>query len=213
VFSVADTGIGIAPEDQNLIFEEFTQVKSTIQKRVKGTGLGLPLCRKLAELLGGSVAVKSEPGAGSIFSAIIPILHPLVHTSQITKKVLIIDDEEASRYVLKKLFTAVQAEVLEASDGASGLNLARDEQPQLISLDLVMPEVSGTEVLARLKADPLTSHIPVFIVTSKAMDKRERAHLTSHAKAFLSKADLSQKTLFAALEKVWGSIESSTNDS
>jgi signal transduction histidine kinase len=213
VFSVSDTGIGIAPEDQELIFEEFSQVKSTLQKRVKGTGLGLPLCRKLAELLGGSVMVKSEPGAGSTFSAIIPISHPLAHTSRVNRKVLIIDDEEASRYVLKKLFTAVQSEVLEASDGAWGLSLARDEQPDLISLDLVMPNVAGAEVLARLKADPLTNHIPVMIVSSKAMNRRERAHLASHAEALLSKADLSQKTLVAALERIWGSVEPSADDS
>jgi signal transduction histidine kinase/CheY-like chemotaxis protein len=72
VFSVADTGIGIAPEDQRLIFEEFAQVEGPLQRRVKGTGLGLPLSRKLAELLGGEVSVRSAPGVGSTFFAVIP---------------------------------------------------------------------------------------------------------------------------------------------
>src|SRR5262249_40533013 len=75
VFAVADTGIGIAPEDQETIFEEFVQIAHPLQQRVKGTGLGLPLCKKLAALLGGSVAVSSAPGVGSTFSATIPLQH------------------------------------------------------------------------------------------------------------------------------------------
>ena len=75
IFSVADTGIGIAPEDQERIFEEFIQLDNSMQKRVKGTGLGLPLSRKLAELLGGSVSVKSELNVGSTFFAVIPLVY------------------------------------------------------------------------------------------------------------------------------------------
>ena len=74
--SVRDTGIGIAPDDQARIFEEFTQVDSPVQRRVKGTGLGLPLSRKLARLLGGDVELVSTPGAGSVFTLVIPRLHP-----------------------------------------------------------------------------------------------------------------------------------------
>ena len=74
-FSVADTGIGIAPADQERVFQEFSQIESPIQRKVKGTGLGLPLCRKLAALLGGSVSVQSSPGVGSTFTAAIPILY------------------------------------------------------------------------------------------------------------------------------------------
>jgi signal transduction histidine kinase len=72
-FSVADSGIGIAPEYHNTIFEDFTQVKSPLQKRLRGTGLGLSLSKKLAHLLGGSVALQSEPGKGSVFSVTIPV--------------------------------------------------------------------------------------------------------------------------------------------
>jgi signal transduction histidine kinase len=76
IWSVADTGIGIAPEDQARIFEEFVQVENPLQQRVKGTGLGLPLCHRLATLLGGSVAVESEPGVGSTFFVTIPLRYP-----------------------------------------------------------------------------------------------------------------------------------------
>src|SRR5262249_42068604 len=83
VFSVADTGIGIAPEDQERIFQEFTQLEHPLQRRVKGTGLGLPLCRKLAALLGGALSVTSAPGRGSTFSATIPVVYaPAVRVDQ-----------------------------------------------------------------------------------------------------------------------------------
>jgi signal transduction histidine kinase len=71
-FSVADTGIGIPPEHQERVFEEFSQVESVLQRRATGTGLGLPLSRKLAELLGGQVSLASEPGRGSVFSVTVP---------------------------------------------------------------------------------------------------------------------------------------------
>ena len=72
IFSVKDTGIGIAADDLDRIFEEFGQIENPLQKRVKGIGLGLPLTRKLAQLLGGNVSVESEPGVGSTFFAVIP---------------------------------------------------------------------------------------------------------------------------------------------
>lgn len=213
VFSVADTGIGIAREDQERIFQEFAQVQNLAQKRVKGTGLGLSLCRRLAELLGGRITVESQLGVGSTFSAIIPRAYPLARGPQVVRKALIIDDEEASRYVLKRLLVDYYSEVLEAADGSLGVGLACHQQPEVIFLDLMMPMVSGTEVLARLKAEPMTRHIPVFIVTSKAMDKRERNHLAQHAVGILSKAELSQKSLLAVLEKVWTQAEARTVDS
>jgi signal transduction histidine kinase len=73
---VADTGIGISPDNLQLIFEEFSQIEHPLQRRSKGTGLGLPLCRKLAELLGGRVDVVSQPGVGSTFSLVLPRLFP-----------------------------------------------------------------------------------------------------------------------------------------
>jgi signal transduction histidine kinase len=72
VFTVADTGIGISPDNLQLIFEEFSQIEHPLQRRSKGTGLGLPLCRKLADLLGGRIEVSSQPGAGSTFSLVLP---------------------------------------------------------------------------------------------------------------------------------------------
>ncbi len=114
--------------------------------------------------------------------------------------------------MLKRLLSEQYSEVLEASDAALGLTLAREEQPQVIFLDLMMPTISGTEVLAILKGDPLTAHIPVFVVTSKTLDKRERSHIAKHAVAILSKAELSQKSVLAVLEKMWAQAESRIKD-
>ena len=113
VFSVQDSGIGIAPEDQEIIFEEFTQVPNPLQRKVKGTGLGLPLCRKLASLLGGEVSVASVPGEGSTFFARIPIRHaapapeveimaPAQEAAPSGAMVLVVEDDEATRVLYER---------------------------------------------------------------------------------------------------------------
>src|SRR5262249_61123401 len=99
IFSVRDTGIGIAPEDQERIFEEFSQVDTGLQKKVKGTGLGLPLSRSLAELIGGTIRVESVLGQGSVFTLIIPATLTgkavvLAPTQMSKKRVLVIDDDD-----------------------------------------------------------------------------------------------------------------------
>jgi len=85
VFSVSDTGIGIAPEHHQRIFEEYSQLDGPIQKKVRGTGLGLPLSRKLSELLGGSLTLESVPGQGSTFSAVIPLSYSEVEKGNLTE--------------------------------------------------------------------------------------------------------------------------------
>jgi signal transduction histidine kinase/CheY-like chemotaxis protein len=198
-FSVIDTGIGIAAADQERSFEEFAQIKNPLQHRVKGTGLGLPLCRKLATMLGGNVEVESALGEGSIFSASIPIYFSAGKTE--SKKIagsdlletpgaaglLLIDDDESVRYVLKKLLEHSKWKVEEASNGEDGLRLAREVQPRIIVLDLKMPGLSGIETLIKLKNDPLTKTIPVIIITSQTLTKKERKRLMTRAIAVIPK--------------------------
>jgi signal transduction histidine kinase/CheY-like chemotaxis protein len=192
IFAVSDTGIGIAPDHQEYIFEEFTQVETPMHGRFKGTGLGLPLSKGLAELLGGRVCMESAPGAGSTFFAEIPLVYEGEQASgeKCPWDVLIIDDEEVSRYLIRQsLGQSVTAAY--AADGRSGLELARKQRPRGILLDLRMPGMSGFEVLKELKADPSTAGIPVVVMTSKSLTPEERKTLEAGAAAIFSKEVLS----------------------
>jgi CheY-like chemotaxis protein len=119
--------------------------------------------------------------------------------------VLVVDDEQASRYVLRRYLTAAGCRVIEATGGREGLARASSEQPDVVVLDLMMPDMLGTEVLARLKREPATARIPVIIATSQTMDDAERLRLTTHAAALLPKSriggDTGEADIRAALGK------------
>ena len=197
LFQVKDTGIGIALEDQHRLFQEFGQVANRLQSRVRGTGLGLSLSKRLAELMGGSVGVASALGAGSTFWLRLPAILP-GHTPAAEEPAhrvleeaplaLVVDDEQTARYVLRRCLTAIGCRVIEASGGEDALFRAATEQPDIVFLDLRMPDMLGTEVLARLKRDRATADIPVIIATSQVLDGSEVQRLSNHAVAILSKA-------------------------
>jgi signal transduction histidine kinase len=193
-FSVRDTGIGVAPEHLDKIFQEFSQIANPLQRHVRGTGLGLPLSRKLAGLLGGRLSVESVVDAGSTFTLELPVrpagaepVHPADSASQ-GKTILIIDDEEASRYIARHLFRDSNCHVVESSNGIEGAEKARFEKPDLIFLDLVMPHRSGFEVLDELKADEAARNIPVVIHTSKNLSRSDYERLAGRHAAVLPKA-------------------------
>jgi signal transduction histidine kinase len=202
-FSVADTGIGIAEADQARLFHEFGQVPNRLQARVRGTGLGLSLSKRLAELLGGSVGVRSAPGAGSTFWVRIPMTAPGFEAPKAVSPAadadanaaplaLVIDDEQTARYLLRRALTAMGCRVVEADGGVPGLSRAESEHPDVIFLDLRMPDMLGTEVLARLKRNPATAAIPVIISTSQIVADAERQRLATHAAALLGKGRLGE---------------------
>ena len=208
---VVDTGIGIAPEDQDLVFQEFSQVANILQFRAKGTGLGLPLSRRLAELLGGTLTLCSTPGVGSAFKLRIPssIGQPLqvapVVVSQPNQApgVLLIDDEETSRYVLRQMLGGSgPLRIQEADTGAEGLRLVRTWRPDVVLLDLRLPDIDGFDVMDRLCADPATAGIPVIVCTSSVLTAHQRDRL-SHAQTILSKATLTREVMQRALGDVW----------
>jgi CheY-like chemotaxis protein/anti-sigma regulatory factor (Ser/Thr protein kinase) len=210
--AVADTGIGIAPADQERIFQEFGQVEGPVQRRVKGTGLGLALSRKLAHLLGGSLSVRSAAGQGSTFTVSIPrVLEPaagpppeagppspsppappLPAADAVRERVLVIDDEEGARYALARFLGAMRFEVTEAADPREGLRLARELRPAAVFLDLVMPEMLGFEVLDRLREEPQTFAVPVVVVTSQALAPEEESALAARGAALLSKDEFAR---------------------
>ncbi len=210
---VADTGIGIAPEDHDVVFQEFSQVANMLQYRAKGTGLGLPLSRRLAELLGGTLTLRSMPGAGSAFTLRIPaslgqISPPapaVVSQPGQPRGVLLIDDEETSRYVLRQMLAGCgPLRVQEAETGADGLRVARSWRPDVLLLDLRLPDVDGFDVMDRMCADPVTAGIPVIVCTSSVLTPAQRGRLT-HARAILSKATVTREVMQRALGDVWRS--------
>jgi signal transduction histidine kinase/CheY-like chemotaxis protein len=195
VFSVADTGIGIAPEDQERIFEEWVQVEGKLQKTVKGTGLGLPLSRKLAQLLGGNVYVKSQAGAGSTFFAAIPIKFggatevvylpdAKVELDGSKHPILVVEDNREALFVYQKYLQKTEFQVVPASDLKEARSALRSLRPMAVILDVLLKGEHSWELLQELKHDPSTSHIPVFVIT--VVENRDKA-MTLGAHAFHTK--------------------------
>jgi signal transduction histidine kinase/CheY-like chemotaxis protein len=216
MFTVADTGIGISPDDRLQIFDEFVQIESALQAGVRGTGLGLAVCRRLAALLGGRLDVESESGVGSTFTVEIPVVYSpsdeaeeIDHTPDLAphaanmKSALVIDDDEAARYLAGRTLRSLGFDVSEAADGVRGLDVARERRPNLIVLDLKMPELDGFVVLQELKLDFRTAEIPVVIQTAKPVTARERS-LLSEAAAILDKREAGRGSLARIVEGLVG---------
>lgn len=215
VFVVSDTGIGIAPEDQERIFDEFVQLEHSLQHRVRGTGLGLPLSQRLAELLGGTLTVTSTPGVGSAFSLRVPVTYaaPRAAPARVDRhvaaaapapveaslRVLAIDDQEIARFLVRQMLPEPAYTIFEAASGDEGLELARRERPHAILLDMMLPEPTGLDVLQQLSHDPATAAIPVIVLTSAALSERLQRRLARDAAAVISKRDLDQDALAAAV--------------
>ncbi len=329
-FTVKDTGIGIPPEYLERVFEEFVQVDTPLHKKVKGTGLGLPLARRLSEMMGGGLTVRSTPGQGSTFTVTVPRVHPEVKemagltersnqldpvrapvlvleddrqtlflyekylersgfqvlpvrtvedarrtlqrvrpaamvldvmlegetswnflaemkakadtrdipilvvtitdreqkaralgadefwlkpvdAAQLLRKlgelahrgpverILIIDDDEVHRYLLKQLLKDTPYALLEAEGGRNGVQLAREKAPHLIFLDFLLQDMTAFDVLDELKADPRTREIPVILQTSHELKEDERTRLALETAAILAKHTLSREVAISRI--------------
>jgi signal transduction histidine kinase/CheY-like chemotaxis protein len=171
-FAVADTGIGMTPEQQAKLFEEFTQADSSTARRYGGTGLGLAITRKLARMMGGDVTVTSEPGKGSVFTARLPAgPDPVAKAATNGSRppgndcVLVVDDDATARELIAEQLKAEGFSVVTAAGGLEGLKLAKDLRPMVITLDVMMPDLDGWSVLAALRQDPDLAEIPVIMIT------------------------------------------------
>jgi DNA-binding response OmpR family regulator len=213
--TVRDTGPGIAPAEQTRIFERFYQ--SPQGQAQGGTGLGLALSRELAQLLGGSLTVASELGQGAAFTlrfpaevlpeaALAPAVAlgtapapeaaslaaapapPVVPAGRAPRpRVLVVEDQPDLREYLRGLL-APTYEVLLAEDGQAALELLAREAPvDLITTDAMMPRLSGTELLARLRADPAQHSVPVLMLTARADETHRLAALTVGVDDYLTK--------------------------
>jgi signal transduction histidine kinase/CheY-like chemotaxis protein len=194
-FSVADTGIGIKQEDQERIFQEWTQVEGKLQKVAKGSGLGLPLSRKLAQLLGGNVHVTSEVGVGSTFTVVIPTSFEgqteVVYVPDVKREldsskfpVLVVEDNREALFIYEKYLKGSKFQVIPANNIAEAREAIHSFHPKAIVLDVLLQGEHSWDFLRELKEDPATRDIPVYVVT--VVDNREKA-LSLGADGFYSK--------------------------
>ena len=196
-FSVADTGPGVAPEDLARIFEEFEQTE--VGRKAGGTGLGLPLSRNLARLLGGDLVAESRPGEGSTFRLVVPLpptdeasasrradaRQPSALAPGSRARVLVVDDHETNREVLVRLLTDVGFEVAEAADGQEAIERAVPGEIDLVLMDLRMPRMSGREAISRLRAAGYDR--PIVVVTATAFEEARAEVLALGADGFVRK--------------------------
>ncbi len=189
LISVIDSGVGIAAQDQEKVFEKFKQVGDTLTDKPVGTGLGLPICKQIVEQHGGHIWVESEPGRGSNFSFTLPAVEGAKNQTEkidvdtlikqmkeqvVTnvpvrihgrKKILVVDDDASIRALLRQELESAGYIVGEAVDGVEAITMVKKERPDLIILDVMMPKMNGFDVAAVLKNDPVTMDIPVVIVS------------------------------------------------
>lgn len=204
VLRVEDTGIGIEPASLEMIFEEFSQVDGRLQQG--GTGLGLPLSRRLATLMGGSIVARSRPGEGSVFQLTLPVRFGQVAQAPAARgdgarRVLVVDDEEAFRYVIRHIAQDAGYEVLEAGDGEVAMLLAQKHHPDLIFLDLNMPKLDGFGVMGELSVSGVQA--PIIVCTSHLLTMDQKRSLAG-AYAIVPKQDVSRDGLIALMETAAG---------
>jgi signal transduction histidine kinase/CheY-like chemotaxis protein len=191
-FSVKDTGIGMAEKDQQLVWEEWVQVDTNLRPKHKGSGLGLPLSRQLATLLGGNTWCESAVGKGSTFYLEIPTA---IATGKETKEaiqsdrtILIVDDDEVARYILRRnLVTLTSAKLMEAASVVEARRSLAASPPSLIFLDIVMPEENGLAFAHELRANPETADCPIVLISSKALTAEEKAFIARHDLSYINK--------------------------
>ncbi len=183
--TVEDTGIGIPGKDQEKIFESFKQQEGQSTRKFGGTGLGLAICKRLVEMMDGSVSVKSTPGKGSVFEIILhdvaiaedAVIRPddKTETPDIIFEpadLLVADDVDSNLELIKSQFFASaggQINILCAENGEEAVHKARQYKPALILMDIRMPVMDGYEATRRLKTDNTTRHIPIIAITASAL--------------------------------------------
>jgi PAS domain S-box-containing protein len=216
--AVRDTGLGIAQEDQQKIFVPFERLGAESTK-IEGTGIGLTLVKRLMELMHGQIGIDSQLGQGSTFWIELPVaespserllrLHPqpasavtsmLAINRQVT--VLYIEDNASNLHLLEDVFEEMpQVRLLSAIQGRLGLELARQHRPDLVLLDLHLPDIQGDQVLQQLQADSATSHIPVVMLSADATPNQIERLLAAGARHYMTKP-LDIKQLVQVLENL-----------
>jgi len=209
-FHVRDTGIGIAEEDLGVIFEEFGQVTHPMQSRVKGTGLGLPLSKRLAELLGGSIAVQSALGQGSVFSVTVPRVHRTAEAVKAVEEewavdptrvpILVVDDDLADSFATQRLLSGTAYQPIVARTVAAAKRALGHVKPAAVLLDVVLFGDESWRLILGLRQGEATGDIPIVVVSSTG---EERKALNLGADAYLGKP-IDRERLLNILDRLTG---------
>jgi signal transduction histidine kinase/DNA-binding response OmpR family regulator/putative methionine-R-sulfoxide reductase with GAF domain len=187
--AVTDTGIGLTKEQMGKLFQDFVQADASTTRKYGGTGLGLAISRRFCQMMGGDIAVTSEPGRGSTFTIRLPAEVGVVQPAAAVREavtarsgtaasgaptVLVVDDDQTVREVIERHLTREGFAVVTASGGQEGLRLARALRPAAITLDVMMADLDGWTVLAAIKGDPELADIPVILLS--IVDEKKRGY-------------------------------------
>jgi CheY-like chemotaxis protein len=195
-FTVADTGIGIFPEDTERLFKAFEQLDGSTTRQFGGTGLGLAIARHLAELMGGEVGVESTPGVGSQFwisarfgvaKADEPLITSFANEIRLQGHVLLVEDEEINREIAKEMVELTGAVVTEAKNGLVAVNSVKAANFDLILMDIQMPVLDGTEATRQIRALPNGVTVPIVAMTANVLLSDQLAYRTAGMNDFLPK--------------------------
>ncbi len=213
--TVADTGMGIKAEDIPKLFQAFTQLESPYTKAFEGTGLGLALIRRLTELHGGRVWVQSEYGTGSRFTFTLPLTpsatqeppanRPDTVCSSTGSTVLLIEDDPMALAALEQVLLSNGYRVLRASGGREGVEIARQNPPDLIVLDLMMPGINGFDVADRLRNEKTAKNVPILVLTSMDLSITNQARLAGKVWRIAEKGSLSTQKFIRLVKNAIGS--------
>ena len=174
-FAVIDTGAGMSPEGVAKVFEEYTQAERSTSANYGGTGLGLPISKKFAEMMGGDVVVTSEEGVGSVFTMSVPRECPEYNEDEVESSVInldeqdnlvvLVDDDVAMHDLIKRTISKLNLTLLGATNSEKGMELIREVKPKLILLDVLMPGRDGWSLLKECKTDQELKDIPVIMIS------------------------------------------------
>jgi len=174
-FAVIDTGAGMSPEGVAKVFEEYTQAERSTSANYGGTGLGLPISKKFAEMMGGDVIVTSEEGVGSVFTMSVPRECPEYNEDEVDSNVInlddqdnlvvLVDDDVAMHDLIKRTISKLNLTLLGATNSEKGMELIREVKPKLILLDVLMPGRDGWSLLKECKTDQELKDIPVIMIS------------------------------------------------
>jgi CheY-like chemotaxis protein len=191
--AVADTGIGMTPDQMGRLFQEFSQADASTTRKYGGTGLGLAISKRFCQMMGGDIMVESEPGRGSIFTIRLPRIvqigeaqtlatepgaqpaHPVAAEAEEGEPlILVVDDDATVRELVERHLKRSGFAVVTARGGQEGLRLVRELRPAAVTLDIMMPDLDGWTVLAAIKGDPTLASIPVVLMS--IVDQKNRGY-------------------------------------